>query len=142
MKEIQRSLGLTYVFIAHDLSVVKYMIDRIIVMYLGRVVEDAGKRELYENPMHPYTKALLSAIPVPVLGTKKSRIILEGDVPSPVHKPDGCPFHTRCASRMAECAIVEPELHSPSQGHKVACHLYGWHGSYAGTQTRQNSNLK
>lgn len=124
MKEIQRDLGLTYVFIAHDLSVVQYMSDRIIVMYLGKVVEDAGKKELYEDALHPYTKALLSAIPIPVLGAKKNRIILEGDVPSPVNKPAGCPFHTRCASRIAECSVLEPELRSVSQRHMVACHLY------------------
>ena len=124
MKEIQKDLGLTYVFIAHDLSVVQYMSDRIIVMYLGRVVEDAGKRELYEEPLHPYTRALLSAIPIPVLGAKKNRIILEGDVPSPVNKPSGCPFHTRCASRIAECSVTEPELTAVSPRHRVACHLY------------------
>lgn len=126
MKEIQRDLNLTYIFIAHDLSVVQYVSDRIVVMYLGKIVEIAGKRELYENTLHPYSQALLSAIPVPVLGERKDRIVLQGDVPSPINKPKGCPFHTRCRRVMDICKTVEPKLLpiSSNSSHEVSCHLY------------------
>jgi len=126
MKEIQRKMNLTYVFIAHDLSVVQYMSDRIVVMYLGKVLEVADSRGLYDKPLHPYTQALLSAIPIPSIEKKKDRIILEGDVPSPINKPKGCAFHNRCIHCMDICKEVEPELldYSNELGHQVACHLY------------------
>lgn len=125
MKEIQKELDLTYLFIAHDLSVVQYMSDRIVVMYLGRIVEIADKHALYDNPMHPYTKALLSAIPVPVIGEKKKRQVLQGEVPSPIRKPTGCPFHPRCPQCMDICRTEDPTLQQKDDnGHCVACHLY------------------
>ena len=110
MKEIQKELNLTYLFIAHDLSVVQYMSDRIVVMYLGKIVEIAGKRSLYDKPMHPYTQALLSAIPVPVIHQEKKRQVLQGEVPSPINKPPGCAFHTRCLHCMDICKQEEPQL--------------------------------
>lgn len=125
MKKIQKELDLTYIFIAHDLSVVQYMSDRIAVMYLGEIVELADSRTLYNNTLHPYTKALLSAIPVPVLHSGKKRIVIEGDVPSPIHKPEGCPFHTRCPNCREECKTTHPVLRDlKGDGHYVACHLY------------------
>lgn len=125
MKQIQKDMNLTYLFIAHDLSVVQYMSDRIVVMYLGKIVEVADSRALYDEPLHPYTKALLSAIPVADIHTKKKRQILEGEVPSPIHKPSGCPFHNRCPECMEVCKTVEPPMVSyGAKGHTVACHLY------------------
>lgn len=103
MKEIQKELNLTYLFIAHDLSVVQYMSDRIMVMYLGKIVEVADSKALYDEPLHPYTKALLSAIPVADIHHKKKRQVLEGEVPSPIHKPSGCAFHNRCPYCMDIC---------------------------------------
>ncbi|MDO4809273.1 MAG: ATP-binding cassette domain-containing protein [Eubacteriales bacterium] len=125
MKDIQKEKDLTYVFIAHDLSVVQYMSDRILVMYLGKAVEMADSKELYDNTLHPYTVSLLSAIPVPVIDREKNRIVLKGDVPSPINKPSGCPFHKRCDKCMKICEEVEPELKDvDGKGHFVACHLY------------------
>ena len=124
MKSIQKKLNLTYLFIAHDLSVVQYMSDRIVVMYLGKVVEVADCKELYDSPKHPYTRALLTAIPVPDIHRKQKREILEGEVPSPINRPAGCAFHTRCRHCMEECRTKEPELHEVKDGHYVACHLY------------------
>ena len=128
MKELQKKFRLTYVFIAHDLSVVEYMSDRIAVMYLGKVVELAGSEELYSNHAHPYTEALLSAVPIPVLGARHERIVLKGDVPSPYNPPSGCRFHLRCAKAIQGskiCEEVEPELKpvKGSKNHFVACHL-------------------
>ena len=124
MKQIQKEMNLTYLFIAHDLSVVQYMSDRIIVMYLGRIVEIADKFELYENPLHPYTRALLSAIPVPVLGAKKQRQVLGGEVPSPINKPSGCPFHPRCPHATERCRTEVPQLRTlPGTQHAVSCHM-------------------
>lgn len=123
MREIQKKMNLTYIFIAHDLSVVQYISDRIAVMYLGKIVEMADSDELYENPRHPYTKALLSAVPVADLDVKKNRIILEGDVPSPISKPRGCPFHNRCTYCMEICRQQEP-AEAVFAGHFVVCHLY------------------
>ena len=125
MKKLQKELGITYIFIAHDLSVVQYMSDRIGVMYLGNMVELADSDELYQNPMHPYTNALLSAVPVPVVNGKKDRIILEGDVPSPINPPKGCPFHPRCSKCMDICKQEKPVLEEKENGHFTACHLYG-----------------
>lgn len=125
MKDIQKQLGLTYIFIAHDLSVVQYMSDRIAVMYLGKIVEIAQARELYADTLHPYTKALLSAIPVPDIHQTAKREVLMGEVPSPIHKPDGCAFHKRCKHCMEVCRKVTPELiEHNGTGHFVACHLY------------------
>ncbi|MBR0575048.1 ATP-binding cassette domain-containing protein [Proteiniclasticum sp. BAD-10] len=124
VRELQKELNLTYVFIAHDLSVVQYMSDRIIVMYLGKIVEIAESNELVMNSLHPYTSALLSAVPVPEVGGKMQRIILEGDVPSPINKPSGCPFRNRCRYAMDICAKEEPVLLKKENGHQVACHLY------------------
>ena len=124
MKDLQNDLGITFVFIAHDLSVVQYMSDRIGVMYLGNMVELADSDELYNNTMHPYTEALLSAVPVPVYNAQKERIILEGDVPSPMNPPSGCPFHPRCSKCMEICKQEKPVLEQKRDGHYVACHLY------------------
>ena len=125
MRKLQRELGVAFIFIAHDLSVVQYMSDRIAVMYLGNVVEMGDADALYENRYHPYTEALLSAVPVPVYNAKKDRIILEGDVPSPMDPPSGCPFHPRCSKCMDICKQVKPELKvMDDSGYCVACHLY------------------
>ena len=124
LKEIQKQRNLTFIFIAHDLSVVQYMSDRIAVMYLGKVVEIADSRELHKSTLHPYTQSLLSAVPMPVLNSKKKRIILKGDVPSPINKPSGCPFHERCDRCMDICKEVEPPLVPYEGRHEVACHLY------------------
>jgi oligopeptide/dipeptide ABC transporter ATP-binding protein len=125
MKDLQKEHGLTYVFIAHDLSVVEYMSDRIAVMYLGKVVELASAKKLYYHFEHPYTEALLSAIPIPKIGEKRQRIILEGDVPSPANPPAGCRFHTRCHKVMDICRVKSPELRPMKNDpdHLVACHL-------------------
>jgi peptide/nickel transport system ATP-binding protein len=124
LKELQDEFGLTFLFIAHDLSVVKHMSDRIGVMYLGGLVEVADKASLYSEPLHPYTQALISAIPEPDPRKKKDRIILEGDVPSPINPPSGCTFHPRCRHAMPECQQVKPSLKEVKPGHRVACHLY------------------
>ncbi|MEV8567825.1 dipeptide ABC transporter ATP-binding protein [Streptomyces sp. NPDC051322] len=125
LDDLQSELGLTYVIIAHDLSVIRHVSDRIAVMYLGKIVELADRKSLYESPMHPYTKALLSAVPVPDprrKGAKSDRIRLEGDVPSPISPPSGCRFHTRCWKATEVCAVQEPPLVALAPGHQVACH--------------------
>jgi peptide/nickel transport system ATP-binding protein len=124
LKELQKEFDLTFLFIAHDLSVVKHMSDRIGVMYLGNMVEIADRNSMYAEPLHPYTQALISAIPMPDPRRKKERIVLEGDVPSPMNPPTGCPFHPRCPAAMAECSQVKPALKEVKPGHRVACHLY------------------
>jgi peptide/nickel transport system ATP-binding protein len=124
LEELQEGLGgLTYIFIAHDLSVVKHISDRIAVMYLGRIVEITRPRELYENPLHPYTKALLSAVPVPdpYIEETRERIILKGEVPSPINPPAGCSFHVRCFMATPECSKAVPPLKDVGNGHEVAC---------------------
>ena len=121
--DLQEELGLSYLFIAHDLSVVEHISDRVAVMYLGKIMELARDVELYQNPRHPYTKALLSAVPVPDPELKKERILLKGDVPSPLNPPSGCLFHTRCPLKMEICAQEEPALIDLGSGHLAACHL-------------------
>ncbi|QES48114.1 dipeptide/oligopeptide/nickel ABC transporter ATP-binding protein [Streptomyces venezuelae] len=125
LDDLQDELGLTYVIIAHDLSVIRHVSDRIAVMYLGKIVELTDRKALYESPMHPYTKALLSAVPVPDprrRGAKSGRILLKGDVPSPIAPPSGCRFHTRCWKATQMCATQEPPLVALKPGHQVACH--------------------
>ncbi|MCD8509404.1 MAG: dipeptide ABC transporter ATP-binding protein [Bacillus sp. (in: Bacteria)] len=124
MEDLQEEFGLTYVFIAHDLSVVKHISDRVGVMYLGRMVELTDNEKLYDNPLHPYTKSLLSAVPDPDPDFKRERVILQGDVPSPSNPPSGCAFHTRCPDCMDICKTVRPEFQEVSDNHFVACHLY------------------
>ncbi len=123
MHDIQQEFGLTYLFIAHDLSVIKYMAQSVVVMYLGKIVEHAVNKEIFENYLHPYTEALLSAVPS-LKSQRKKRILLAGDVPSPSAPPPGCRFHTRCHKVMSVCRTEEPELVEISTGHYVACHLY------------------
>jgi peptide/nickel transport system ATP-binding protein len=126
LKDLQRELGLTYLFIAHDLSVVEYISDRVAVMYLGKIVEIAEAEALYANPKHPYTQALLSAIPMPELGRKHERIVLKGDLPGPFSIPEGCSFHPRCPFAKEECRKREPELLPlrDDRSHQVSCILY------------------
>ena len=124
LEDIQEEFKLSYIIIAHDLAVVEHVCDRIAVMYLGRIAELAKDRELYASPLHPYTVALLSAIPVPDPNITKKRMILEGDIPSPIHPPSGCHFHTRCPRKMEVCQATIPELREIKEDHFVACHLY------------------
>lgn len=126
LEALQDELGLTYVFIAHDLSVVQHISDRVMVMYLGKVVEIASRRDLYRDPKHPYTQALLSAVPMPSPDAEAERevVLLEGEVPSPLNPPAGCPFHPRCSMARPDCRESMPVLRTQDADHKVACHLY------------------
>ena len=123
LDDLQKELGLALLFISHDLAVVEHMTHRVAVMYLGKIVEVAPKREICANPRHPYTKALLSAVPVPEPGAARQRMILKGDVPSPINPPSGCRFHTRCPFAFDRCRSEEPELRTRTPGHVSACHL-------------------
>ena len=123
LKDLQEEMGMAYIFISHDLSVIKHISDRVAVMYLGHVVEIADKKDLYDHPMHPYTVALLSAIPVPDRKHKKEKIVLEGDLPSPANPPSGCVFHTRCYKAQEICKTQVPELKECGNGHCCACHF-------------------
>lgn len=124
LKDLQKSMGLTYLFISHDLSVVKFISDKIGVMYLGSMVEYGAKKDIFDNPLHPYTKALFSAIPNPNPDIKMNRIVLNGDIPSPANPPKGCKFHTRCPQAMEICKTVCPKYKEYEPGHFTACHLY------------------
>ena len=123
LQDLQDELGLAYIIIAHDLSVIRHISNQIAVMYLGRIVELAPSAEFYTDPLHPYSEALLSAVPIPDPAIKKKRITLKGDVPSPINPPAGCRFHPRCPYRFDPCDKVEPELFQAEYDHIVACHL-------------------
>lgn len=131
LEDLQDKFGLTYLFIAHDLSVVRHISDRVAVMYLGKIVEMADRNALYDDPLHPYTKALLSAVPIPdpVIEKRRERIILTGDVPSPINPPSGCHFHTRCPYVMDVCKRIDPIFADQGNDHFVACHLYPGSGA-------------
>ena len=123
MKDLQKKFNLTYMFVSHDLSVVRYLCDRIVVMYLGKIVELANRDDLYENPQHPYTQALLSSIPVPDVDVKVERIILDGEIPSSYDTPSGCKFHTRCKYAQSICFEKEPVMRNVNESHFVSCHI-------------------
>jgi oligopeptide/dipeptide ABC transporter ATP-binding protein len=124
LKELQNEMGLTYLFISHDLSVVRYISDRVSVMYLGNIIEQARTEEIFSNPLHPYTKILFSSIPIPDPNMRRERVKIIGEVPSAVNPPPGCRFHPRCPEAMEICGRLKPELSEPHGGHLVACHLY------------------
>lgn len=125
MKQMQRKTGVSYLFISHDLSVVKYLCETIAVMYLGKIVERASKKDLFDRPLHPYTRALMSAIPIPDIHVRNERVFLQGEIPNPVDPPSGCHFHTRCPYATEECRTVSPELKKVDGAHWVACHRVG-----------------
>jgi peptide/nickel transport system ATP-binding protein/oligopeptide transport system ATP-binding protein len=124
LQDLQEEFGLTYLFIAHNLSVVEHISDRVAVMYLGKIVELAPRQELFNNPLHPYTRALMSAIPIPKPNIKRERIVLEGEVPSPLNPPAGCRFHPRCPVAMDHCSVEAPDFHEERPEHWVSCLLY------------------
>jgi peptide/nickel transport system ATP-binding protein len=123
LQDLQRELGLALLFISHDLAIVEHLAHRVAVMYLGKIVELGHRRQIFADPKHPYTEALLSAVPVPEPGAARKRIILKGDIPSPIHLPQGCRFHTRCPYAFERCRTEEPALREVAIGHLAACHL-------------------
>ena len=123
LNDLRHELGLTYLFISHDLSTIRYMCDRVNVMYLGKIVESASKSQIFDTPLHPYTEALISSIPIPDPDMVKDRVPLAGDIPSPANPPSGCRFHTRCRHCQEICELEEPQLEDKGNGHMVACHL-------------------
>jgi oligopeptide/dipeptide ABC transporter ATP-binding protein len=125
LMDLQETRRLSYLFVAHDLAVVEHISHRVAVMYLGKIVEQAEKRKVFGNPLHPYTQALLSAVPLPNPKVKREKRILQGDVPSPMHPPPGCPFHTRCPHVFEPCKTIVPAFREVAAGHEAACHLYG-----------------
>ena len=130
LEDLQKEFNLTYLFISHDLSVVQHISDTVGVMYLGNMVEFADKKEIFDNPLHPYTRALFSAIPIPDPTVKMNRIILEGSIPSPANPPSGCKFHTRCKECRAVCSEKAPRAMDMGGGHRVVCHIYDPESGY------------
>ena len=126
MDDLQQKFGVAYLFISHDLSVVRHISDRVVVMYLGKVMEISNRDELYSTPLHPYTKALLSAVPIPdpAVEARRSVMVLKGEVPSPLNPPSGCVFHPRCPQAFKDCSQIIPMLRDTGHGHHVACLLY------------------
>jgi oligopeptide/dipeptide ABC transporter ATP-binding protein len=126
LEELRVRFGLTYLFVAHDLAVVRHISHRLIIMYLGKVIEVATSDDIYENPLHPYTTALISAVPIPdpSLEEKREHIVLQGEVPSPINSPPGCHFHPRCPHAMPDCSLEKPTLVNVESQHQVACHLF------------------
>ncbi len=135
LQDLQKELGLAMLFISHDLAIVEHMTHRVAVMYLGKIVEIAPKRRIFAAPQHPYTQALLSAVPVPEPGANRQRIILKGDVPSPINPPKGCRFHTRCPYAFDRCRVEEPALRLTGEAHLAACHLLDGESAAAASQT-------
>ena len=123
--QLKKDLGLTYLFITHDLAVVRYMSDRVMVMYLGQVVELAPRDAFFKRRLHPYTRALISAAPIASTGVREPKVILHGEIPNAIDPPAGCRFHTRCPNVMKDCRHLEPQLREIEPGHHVRCHLYG-----------------